>query len=146
MSHVLKALLLSLTLLLSSNAMADEDKRGWLMSGFLSKHIKPSQDYNENNYGIGYKTNDGYLAGVYKNSLNKNSVYAGKEFQTDPILDKLRLAIVLGMVTGYDKPVQPLALPELLYGNKEHEFALGVVPPIKNVTPATFALQYRKRF
>lgn len=127
--------------------MADEDKRGWLMSGFVSKHIKPSQDYNENNYGIGYKTNDGCLAGTYKNSLNKNSVYAGKEFQTDPILnDKLRLAIVLGMVTGYNKPIQPLALPEVLYGNKEHEMALGVVPPIKNVTPATFALQYRKRF
>ena len=126
--------------------MDNEDDRGWLMSGFLSKHINADKDFNENNYGLGYKTNDGYLAGVYRNSLDKNSVYAGKEFQTDPILDKLRLAIVLGMVTGYNKPVQPLALPELLYGNKEHEAALGFIPPIKNVTPATLALQYRKRF
>lgn len=126
--------------------MAEEDKRGWLMSGFLSKHINSDKDYNEQNHGLGYKNHDGYLAGVYRNSLNKNSVYAGKEFQTDPIADKLRLAIVLGMVTGYNKPVQPLALPEVLYGNKEHELALGIVPPIKNVTPMTMALQYRKRF
>lgn len=128
--------------------MADEqDKRGWLMSGFLSKHINPSQEYNEQNHGIGYKTHDGYLAGVYRNSLDKNSVYAGKEFQSDPILDeKLRLAIVLGLVSGYNKPVTPLALPEVLYGNKEHEVALGFVPPIKKVTPGTLALQYRKRF
>lgn len=127
--------------------MENEDKRGWLMSGFLSKHINPDREYNEQNHGIGYKTHDGYLAGIYKNSLNKNSVYAGKEFQTDPILnDKLKLALVLGLVTGYNKPVQPLALPEVLYGNKEHELALGIVPPIKGVTPATAALQYRKRF
>lgn len=128
--------------------MADEqDNRGWLMSGFLSKHINPDKDFNENNYGIGYKTNDGWLGGYYKNSLNKDSLYAGKEFQTDPIIgDKLRLAMVLGLVSGYNKPIQPLALPEILYGNKEHELSLGVVPPIKNVTPMTMALQYRKRF
>lgn len=127
--------------------MENEDKRGWLMSGFLSKHINPDRQYNEQNHGIGYKTHDGYLAGLYRNSLNKNSVYAGKEFQSDPILnDKLKLALVLGLVTGYNKPVQPLALPEVLYGNKEHELALGIVPPIKGVTPATAALQYRKRF
>lgn len=127
--------------------MADEDKRGWLMSGFLSKHINTDKDFNEQNHGIGYKTNDGYLAGIYKNSLNKTSLYGGKEFQSDPILDdKLRLAIVLGLVSGYNKPVTPLVLPEVLYGNKEHELALGMVPPIKNITPATLALQYRKRF
>lgn len=127
--------------------MADEDKRGWLMSGFLSKHINSDKKYNEQNNGIGYKTNDGYLAGIYKNSLDKTSVYGGKEFQSDPILDdKLRLALVLGLVSGYNKPVTPLVLPEVLYGNKEHELALGMVPPIKNVTPATLALQYRKRF
>lgn len=128
--------------------MAEEmNDRGWLMSGFLSKHINSDKDYNEQNHGIGYKNKDGYLAGIYRNSLNKNSLYAGKEFQTDPLIsDKLRLAIVLGLVTGYNKPVQPLALPEILYGNKEHELALGIVPPIKGVTPMTAALQYRKRF
>lgn len=124
-----------------------EDDRGWLMSGFLSKHVNADKDFNENNYGLGYKSKDGWLGGFYRNSLDKNSVYGGKEFQSDPILnDKLKLAIVLGLVTGYNKPVQPLALPEILYGNKEHELALGVVPPIKNVTPMTMALQYRKRF
>lgn len=127
--------------------MADEDNRGWITSGFLSKHINPDKKYNENNYGIGYKSNDGWLAGYYRNSLDKDSLYAGKEFQSDPILnDKLRLAIVLGMVSGYQKPMTPMALPEILYGNKEHELALGLIPPIKNVTPGTAALQYRKRF
>lgn len=146
MLHILKAILLSLTLL-GSNVMAEEDKRGWLMSGFLSKHLNPDKEYNEQNHGIGYKTHDGYLAGIYRNSLDKNSVYAGKEFKSDPVInDKLKLAIVLGLVSGYNKPVTPLALPEVLYGNKEHELALGFVPPIKKVTPGTLALQYRKRF
>jgi hypothetical protein len=123
------------------------DDRGWLMSGFLSKHINADKDFNENNYGLGYKTNDGYLAGVYRNSLDKNSVYAGKEFQTDPLIgDKLKLAIVLGLVSGYNKNIMPMALPEILYGDKQNETALGFVPPIKGVTPATFALQFRKRF
>ena len=123
------------------------DDRGWLMSGFLSKHINADKDFNENNYGLGYKTNDGYLAGVYRNSLDKNSVYAGKEFQTDPLIgDKLKLAIVLGLVSGYNKSAMPMALPEILYGDKQNETALGVVPPIKGVTPATLALQFRKRF
>jgi hypothetical protein len=127
--------------------MADEDKRGWITSGFLSKHIDSDKKYNENNYGIGYKSHDGWLGGYYRNSLDKDSLYAGKEFKTDPILgDKLRLAIILGLATGYNKPVTPLALPELLYGNKEHEAALGIVPPLKGITPATLALQYRKRF
>lgn len=124
-----------------------DDDRGWLMSGFLSKHFGTDKNFNENNTGIGYKSNDGWLGGYYKNSLNKDSLYAGKEFQTDPLIgDKLRLAIVLGMVSGYNKPVQPLALPEVLYGNKEHELALGLIPSIKGVTPPTAALQYRKRF
>lgn len=123
------------------------DDRGWLMSGFLSKHINADKDFNENNYGLGYKTNDGYLAGVYRNSLDKNSVYAGKEFQTDPLIgDKLKLAIVLGLVSGYNKNIMPMALPEILYGDKQNETALGFVPPIKGVTPATLALQFRKRF
>lgn len=125
----------------------DENDRGWLMSGFLSKHFNADRDYNENNTGIGYKNKDGWLAGIYRNSLDKNSAYAGKEFQTDPVMgDKLRLAMVLGLVSGYNKPILPLALPEVLYGNKEHELALGIMPSIKGVTPMTAALQYRKRF
>jgi len=124
-----------------------EDDRGWLTSGFLSKHIGTDRKFNENNYGLGYKSNDGYLGGIYKNSLGKTSLYGGKEFSTDPVTDaNIRLAIVLGLVSGYNKSVIPMALPEILMGNKEHEVALGFVPRIKDTTPGTFALQYRKRF
>lgn len=124
----------------------DNDK-GWITSGFLSKHIGADKEYNENNAGIGYKSKDGWLGGYYRNSLDKDSFYGGKEFQTDPIVgDKLRLAIVLGLVSGYNKNVMPMALPEILYGDKNNETALGLVPPIKGVTPATLALQFRKRF
>lgn len=124
----------------------DEDK-GWITSGFLSKHLGTDQKFNENNAGMGYKSEDGWLGGYYRNSLDKDSFYGGKEFQTDPLIgDKLRLAIVLGLVSGYNKNVMPMALPEILYGDKQNETALGLVPPIKGVTPATLALQFRKRF
>lgn len=122
--------------------------RGQMMSGFLSKHLGGG-DYNENNGGIGYRSDDGLMAGYYRNSLNKHSLYAGKEFATDKYRlgpADMQLGAVLGGVTGYGKPVMPVVMPEVLGTMGDHTMALGMVPPIKGVTPATLALQLRKRF
>jgi hypothetical protein len=126
----------------------DPVMRGQMMSGFLSKHLGGG-DFNENNGGIGYRSDDGLMAGYYRNSLNKHSLYAGKEFTTDKYRlgpAEMRLGAVLGGVTGYGKPVMPVVMPEVLGSIGDHTMALGMVPPIKGVTPATLALQLRKRF
>lgn len=121
----------------------------YLTSGFLSKHLGTDQKFNENNGGIGFIAPSGLLGGYYRNSLDKDSFYLGKEFKTGLLgNDKAGVDIgaILGAVTGYNKSVMPLALPELIGRIGDHNAALTMVPPIRGVTPATVALQYRRRF
>lgn len=118
-------------------------------SGFLSKHLGTSRKYNETNGGLGLTTKDGYLLGAYMNSLNKPSMYAAKEWKTDPYQlgpVGLQAGLLGGVVTGYPKPLLPLLMPEVLASMGDHSLALGLVPPMKNVAPAVMALQYRKKF
>lgn len=121
---------------------------GQLMTGFMSKHMGPG-NFNENNDGLGYRSDDGYMVGAYRNSLNKPSVYLAKEFTTDPYKLGplgLQLGAVLGGATGYGRPVTPVVMPEVLGTMDGSTLALGLVPPVKGVTPATLALQLRKKF
>jgi len=128
-------------------AAAANTDRGELLSGFLSKHFGTDQKFNETNTGIGYKHPSGWMGGVYQNSVDRPSVYFGREFATDVIPNKLQAALMLGGVTGYGKPVNALALPELIYKmDQDRSIAAGLIPPVKNVTPATLAIQMRKRF
>ena len=128
-------------------AAAAKDDRGELLSGFLSKHIGSNQQFNEQNSGLGYRSPEGWMIGGYKNSLNRPSFYAGKEFQADIIPNKLAAALMVGGVTGYDRPINPLALPALVYQmDQDRALAAAFVPPVKGVTPATIALQMRKKF
>lgn len=122
---------------------------GYVTTGFLSKHIGAGRQYNEQNSGIGYVSPNDYLLGAYINSLNKPSVYAAKEWKTDhykvgPL--SFQGGLLGGAVTGYVKPLTPLLMPEVLGSYGDHTMALGLVPPVKNVTPAVLALQYRKKF
>jgi hypothetical protein len=118
---------------------------GQLLSGFRSKHFGTDEKYNENNTGIGYMNNDGYLAGMYKNSLGKTSLYGGKEFRTNLIDQLIDVGLILGLVSGYGG-IKPMALPEIMLKNGNSEYALGAIPPIGNLIPATLALQYRRKF
>jgi hypothetical protein len=128
-----------------------QDPRGYLLSGFLSKHLgSGAQQFNEDNSGLGYMTPDRLMFGMYRNSLNKPSAYLAKELTkglsglSDD--EKIKAGLIAGLVSGYGKPVLPVLMPELMYSTPEREVALGLVPPIKGVTPATLALQLRKRF
>lgn len=118
---------------------------GMITSGFLSKHFNTDKKYNETNHGLGYISPDGWLGGMYQNSLNKTSLYGGKEFRMPLKDDMLDLGIILGLVSGYGG-IKPMALPEIMAKFGQNEFALGAIPPIKNVTPGTLALQYRRKF
>lgn len=118
-------------------------------TGFLSKHIGADKKFNESNTGLGASTKGGLLFGGYENSLGRPSFYMAKEWKTDPYrLGPLALQAGLlgGAVTGYGRPLMPLLMPEVLGSMGDHQMALGLVPPIKNVTPAVLALQYRKAF
>lgn len=70
---------------------------------------------NERNPGIGLEHDSGdwrQMVGQYKNSMNKNSIYAllgYTPFQTETLLGKLKAGIIGGGITGYDMPVAPAA-------------------------------------
>jgi hypothetical protein len=124
-----------------------ENPHGYLLSGFASKHFGGDK-FNESNDGLGYMTPDKWMVGAYKNSIGKTSAYIAKELQSQgykigPMEVKGLLA--LGLATGYGNPVTPVLMPGLLAG-EDNQVALGFVPPIKGVTPATLALQLRKKF
>lgn len=129
-----------------AQAIADSavDRRGEVLSGFVSKHFG-GRPMNENNAGLGYRHPSGWMGGAYVNSLGKPSAYFGKEFTT-PLTNNLAAGLVLGGVTGYGKPVNALALPELIYQlDKERAIAAGLIPPV-NGMPTTLAVQLRKKF
>ena len=121
----------------------------YISSGFLSKHLGTDKDYNENNTGIGYITPENILMGAYINSLKKPSAYVAKKFETDPYMMgpvAIRGGLLGGAVTGYNKSLLPLLMPEVSATLGDYQGALGLVPPVKDVAPAVLALQLRKKF
>lgn len=126
-------------------ALNDLKPKGQVMTGFVSKHFGGG-NFNENNYGLGYRTPEGWMAGAYRNSLDKPSVYVAREFLGNLFGDKLKAGGIVGAVTGYGRPIMPMAMPSLVYDGDSGSVAATMVPPIKGVTPATLALQYRKGF
>jgi hypothetical protein len=86
-----------------------------------SYHFDRDIPYQEINPGV-YAICDKWTAGVYRNSFNDLSVFAGYSLELGPF------SIALGVVTGYGrygKSVQPLIFPSVKIG----PVRLGVIPP-----------------
>lgn len=104
--------------------------------------------FNEFNPGVGleYKLSDHIhlSAGTYRNSVYRQSVYAGVGFETGGN-KQFGLGIELGGITGYNEmPVVPSAIPFVRIGDKNGVNAkVMVIPPVKNLTPAVVGLQFR---
>ena len=71
-----------------------------------SVHL-PKRDFNNTNPGLYVRTDGGWTAGAYRNSLNRTSAYAGYTMEWG------RLAVTGGAVTGYAEKVQPLLVPSM---------------------------------
>lgn len=75
------------------------------------------EPYNNTNPGL-YVIHDGWIAGFYKNSYFKTTVYAG--YQLDgPRFGPLRTAVVGALATGYEEifgvgKLRPMILPSLI--------------------------------
>ena len=128
----------------SAHAFEQVDPGQALISGFASKHLNTNK-FRENNYGIGYRTETGYLAGYYRNSEDRDGFYAGREFHFQ-VASHVRLGVMAGVVTGYKKrDVMPLLLPEVLLTVSRYELALTMVPKLDKL-PSTLAAQLRFKF
>lgn len=118
---------------------------GLLLGPMMSYHFDRSKDFNEQNVGLGYMSENGLLGGVYNNSYNKPSVYAGKNFSY-PLNGLLSAGVTVGGVTGYPAaPVLPMIVPELSANlGDDTKLALMLEPPLGNKTKGALALQIRR--
>lgn len=69
----------------------------------------PQRDFNNANPGLYWRSDDGWTAGAYRNSLRRTSAYAGLTWQWG------RLALTAGGVTGYADKVQPMLVPSFAF-------------------------------
>jgi hypothetical protein len=106
-----KTVLALLGVLAISSVQADELS---LITHGLSKHID-NHNFNERNYGVAvrYDHEDwGIQLGGYRNSINKNSVYAGVDwspfkYETNSCV-KIEAGAYYGFATGYKFDITPV--------------------------------------
>jgi len=90
---------------------------------FASYHQDRTNQHNEtNNWGLGLHftrtDRSQYVAGTYKNSQWKQSIYAGVMWEVYAA-GPLSFTVTAGAITGYEMAVTPMLLPEgrLRFGN-----------------------------
>ena len=111
MSYFIRRCLFILMSLTSCAAWCSDDAAGAPekdVIGFhlLSWHI-PAANYNNVNPGIYYRLAEGPVAGIYRNSLRRTSVYAAYTLHYG------RFDLTAGVVTGYTRGAQPLLVPSM---------------------------------
>lgn len=128
-----------------SKDMDYKDYEYYLDVNGQSKHLNTKEKFNENNSGFGItasKYEDSVVeiltAGGYKNSYNNNSFYAGGGVAKRMSLDDLYMdvGVIGGAVTGYDKPISPLAALYMSVGNKGKSRINVLVAPKTKKNPA----------
>jgi len=107
-----------------------------------SYHFDRSQDWNEQNYGLGYRyqynANWSYQTGFYKNSYSRDTLYA--IVQHEWRIFGVQAGAFAGFVTGYDAPIAA----GLMASSKN--FTLRLVPPISSQTTGVISLELNKAF
>lgn len=127
---------------------------GQITTGFISHHGAAhcwrgdvAVKCNEANHGIGYRTDSGWLAVAYRNSIGRNSIAVAREFEAPIVVaGVVRFRAGVGAVTGYNKPVLPLAYPSVSIGSHRAELVIGYLPPVKRINPAVVFAQARFGF
>lgn len=93
-------------------------------------YIDGEHIFNEDNLGIGYVHDSGLTGGVFRNSYDVTSVYAGYYAETSGCC--LNVGIIGGLATGYeiltDQAVTPMVMPYMLLGPDAFKLKIGVLP------------------
>jgi hypothetical protein len=128
-------------------------KSRWITAGWLSWHFRHADKRNAANIGIGLEVDLGsdwtIAGGIYNNSFNDTSVYAGgiRQFW---VRESWRLGLMLGAVNGYRRlnhgGLYPYVFPMLQYQGSSVGLNLALVPPVDSVTEGLIAVQLKFRF
>lgn len=140
----MKTTLLAASLALASSSTLAAD--AWVSATTVSYHLDREQRFNERNPGLGIEygltENVRAVAGFYKNSISKESVYAGVAW-TPLKVEAVSVGLVAGAITGYRISPAPMAVPVLMVEGKRFGANVLFVPPVMKDIPATFALQVK---
>jgi hypothetical protein len=144
-----------------------------LLSGFASVHerqceqvpglglnvrgpietVEQCRQFQQANHGVGLRIDAGpwagWAAGVYRNSIDRTSIYVAREFLSSGVAlgpVSVHAGLLLGAATGYITPIAPLAAPELVMRAGQLEVALIAQLLRLENSPRFAALQLRCRF
>ncbi|MEY4562196.1 MAG: hypothetical protein RLZZ618_1473 [Pseudomonadota bacterium] len=124
MSCVARCLFIVLAAAAGSLAAAPA-KAGTLGAHVVSHHF-PNTGYNNINPGLYYRMDEGAVAGFYRNSLRRTSVYVGYTWQYK------QFDVTVGAVTNYLRAVQPLLVPSVkLFTYEGYSTRLAFIPQVE---------------
>lgn len=116
----------------SHHSELNKDETEYTIDENGNKISTPIKGHNNNNFGIGYKTDKGYLFGTYRNSFYKQTIYIGAEFMYNKYIGGL-----VGVATGY----------KVHYGHPIMPFAAGLIKvPLYDETKAVFSIVPKSQF
>lgn len=134
--------LLAAALFAATPALADT----WVSATTVSYHLDRSRHFNETNPGLGIEhslTDDTRaIAGFYRNSIYRESVYAGVAW-TPLKTEYVRAGFVAGGITGYMVSPAPMLIPVVMFEGKRFGANLLFVPHVIKDAPATIGLQIK---
>ena len=103
-----------------------------------SYHFDRSSDFNNDNYGMGYAFDNGFVAGAYHNSIDRTTIYAGYVVRLHA-----RVGIILGVATGYEIPVAPAAVLNFnMPLDKQWSLHLNILPVKSGVANLAIGYQF----
>jgi hypothetical protein len=159
----MRARLLALAMLASPLAAgaAQEFGASWVQLGALSYHADRTQQYNENNPGLGFEYRlDGsslLAVGRYKNSFFGTSKYVlwgwtpldiGAITFVGMRIPSVRIGVMLGAVDGYRRSsghFAPALLPLLSFEGRELGVNISALPNIGDIKGGV-AIQFKAKF
>ena len=151
-------ILLALGAAVSSARAADAEfaPQLWLNPGIYSYHFDRSQNFREDNVGIGAELlispDHGLMAGTYVNSdrvTTRYGVYEWRPLHWQVAGADLSLALLMGAFDGYPRYRNGgwflAAMPVLAIEGKRFGVNLGIVPTIKDRLEGAVAVQVKLR-
>lgn len=127
---------------MATTSKAQELDLRWTVS-IGSKHIKPEQQFNEFNPGLGFEARLApdrkfyAVGGMYYNSVYAPSMYGGMGWEGVTVAPGVQLGAELGLVTGYEAFILPVVAGTVRVAD---HVKVQVIPPTP-VSPLTFGLQ-----
>lgn len=126
----------------------------WFVSTVASYHYNTDKKYEQQNWGFGIEQkladNFAVIAGGYRNSNRRDSMYFGAAWAPVQIYGPLRLGVAAMMVGGYETPknteVLKAAFPFLTAEYKGFGFNIPIIPPVSGTTPGVIGLQFKVRW